>query len=475
MDIFITFSKAVVNSTFTFLFFLRLMGIREERKFTAVKWLGYTVLSTFLIMIVRSVSNIYVVTLVMWMASVLYFLFLYKLQISKVISGVFLSIAIFLLVNTICMISAFAVNYITVKSKDELVWTGIQILLSAICTGFLLFKREFSERIRKLFDKTAKPIAYIFSAIVLVLYAAVGITTIAKEFYALLIFAVAVILLFILILLWYHNEEKNRQHMEELFHKIQDLVASQHKDKEILPALQKQIEELNSRLGKGSEVSKELSADIAAELQELEEVYHDRLREERRAFMHIKGIPETGSYLLTNQLMAYAYEAENIGVTFDVVVEYPISFVLEKKFLTRLQLQRLFVNLIRNAFRAIERKHPPASAGEEEAGGHEQDKPKARDDDGILICMGLSDADTYDIDIYDSGAYFDRSVLEALGKKGNTTGGTGHGYPELLGLLEESGASYILTEFAPGSDLYTKQITITFDGRRRFETVLYNS
>lgn len=475
MDIFMLIANRIVNSSFVFFFFLRLMGIQEERKYVVAKWMGYTIFCTLLDISIRSVSNTYVIILFIWMTSVLFFLFLYKMRLSRIISGTFISMTVFLLANFLCKTGAFIINIVTIKSSDRLVWEGIQLILTAMCTGLLLYKREFNLRLRNLFNKTAKPIAYTFSTIVFLLYTAMGIAKIAKEFYALLIIIVAVVLIFILILLWYHNEEKNRQHMEELFHKIQDLVASQHKDKEILPALQKQIEELNSRLGKGSEVSKELSADIAAELQELEEVYHDRLREERRAFMHIKGIPETGSYLLTNQLMAYAYEAENIGVTFDVVVEYPISFVLEKKFLTRLQLQRLFVNLIRNAFRAIERKHPPASAGEEEAGGHEQDKPKARDDDGILICMGLSDADTYDIDIYDSGAYFDRSVLEALGKKGNTTGGTGHGYPELLGLLEESGASYILTEFAPGSDLYTKQITITFDGRRRFETVLYNS
>lgn len=95
----------------------------------------------------------------------------------------------------------------------------------------------------------------------------------------------------------------------------------------------------------------------------------------------------------------------------------------------------------------------------------------------IMVRLGKIDS-IYGINIYDSGAEFERETLDNLGKKPSTThseeGGTGMGFMNTFETLEKYKASIIIEEFnKPSKDNYTKLISIKFDNQNEFKIKSY--
>ena len=61
----------------------------------------------------------------------------------------------------------------------------------------------------------------------------------------------------------------------------------------------------------------------------------------------------------------------------------------------------------------------------------------------------------------------DRYVLDHLGKRGVTTGGTGHGISDIFEALHRGKMSFFLNQRLPEESIFTKGICITFDGQEK--------
>lgn len=97
----------------------------------------------------------------------------------------------------------------------------------------------------------------------------------------------------------------------------------------------------------------------------------------------------------------------------------------------------------------------------------------------ILVRIGKIN-NVYSLYIYDSGAEFEKEVLENLGKKPITTytdtGGTGMGFMNTFDTLNRTKASLIINEIGkPCIDNYTKVLIFKFDNNNEFEVESYRN
>ena len=97
----------------------------------------------------------------------------------------------------------------------------------------------------------------------------------------------------------------------------------------------------------------------------------------------------------------------------------------------------------------------------------------------ILVRIGKIN-NVYSLYIYDSGAEFEKAVLENLGKKPITThadtGGTGMGFMNTFDTLNKTKASLIINEIGkPCIDNYTKVLIFNFDNNNEFKVESYRN
>lgn len=115
--------------------------------------------------------------------------------------------------------------------------------------------------------------------------------------------------------------------------------------------------------------------------------------------------------------------------------------MLREKKIRELDFLQLIGDLMRNAFRAIDRD--------------------GKDQGNILLVMGCI-GDTLQVDIYDDGVPFPMFILNEFGKRGNTVGGTGNGISDMMEVLERYRATFRITEYQE-NNTYTKGISIIWD------------
>lgn len=244
------------------------------------------------------------------------------------------------------------------------------------------------------------------------------------------IFITGVIFSILWVIDWYYNEREKKLLWEDNHRMSQRL----HKSKEIIPALSVVLEELKSNKDSGE------FNDI---LDEIHQLCKEQIDENEKLSIQNKTFPTTEIRVLDEQIQLYETEAIEKDINFDVFVGTPMRQVLREKRIKELDFLRIIGDLMRNAFRAIER-----TGGE---GGN------------ILLVMGCV-GEVLQIDIYDSGAPFPMFVLNEFGKRGNTEGGTGNGLSDTLELLEKYQATFLLTEYEDGA-AYTKGISIIWDDK----------
>ena len=88
------------------------------------------------------------------------------------------------------------------------------------------------------------------------------------------------------------------------------------------------------------------------------------------------------------------------------------------------------------------------------------------------MCFVYNPDGFYELSIYDNGEPFPEYVLEHLGERGVTTGGTGHGLSDVFESMHRGKMSFLLNQLLPKESIFTKGICITFDGR---ENITVNS
>ncbi|SCJ78962.1 Uncharacterised protein [Anaerotruncus sp. 2789STDY5834896] len=311
-----------------------------------------------------------------------------------------------------------------------LVWALCQILF----TLFILNLKLFKEGIRKWLGKGFNRFIILSSWLILCSVTFLG-NLIYKDSRIQLQVSLIIGLSILVSLLWLADEIKKRQERHKLEEANRQLSAEVHKSKEFLPSIHKVIQKQAA-----GAVPRGVQTELARMAQEQE-------LETRCALLEYDPVSATGLYLLDEQLADYRREAIDKDVDLFISVQDPVAPLVENGVITQIRLQRLIGDLMRNAFNAIDRR-PSGPRGQ------------------ILLLLGLTADGCYEIDICDNGAPFPAWVLENLGVRGTTTGGTGNGMADIFDTLALCKASFTLQKESEGQ-LYTKHITISFDGTGR--------
>lgn len=245
---------------------------------------------------------------------------------------------------------------------------------------------------------------------------------------ALTIFLMGTIFGILWIIDWYCTEREKKLLLEDNNRMSKRL----HKSKEIIPALNSALNQLKT--------DNDSSAfnDI---LEEIHQLCKEQLGESEQWDMQDKSFPPTGIHILDEQIQLYGIEAAKKGINFDVFVGTPLSEILKERNIKELDFLRLIGDLMRNAFRAIDKS--------------------GRENGNILLVIGCVN-DVFQVDIYDDGIPFPLFILNEFGKRGNTQGGTGNGIADMLDFLEQHQATYQLIEYEEGAT-FSKGISIIWN------------
>lgn len=235
-----------------------------------------------------------------------------------------------------------------------------------------------------------------------------------------------------------HNAAKEMARIEEN-NKI--LSTKLHKSREILPAMVQVLSNVTEN--NGVEMEQQEAYKL---LQEVNDLYGQQLKENNKEDLQLKNFCSTGLKVLDQQLNIYQREAIDKNINFDIYVQAPINELIKRDDIDQLKFQRAVGDLVRNAFRSVEREDKKCHAKGQ-----------------VLLIIGCRYEEILEINVVDNGAEFPLYVIEAFGKRGITTGGTGNGLADLVEFAKEIKASICLDEFEGRANSFTKKISIIFD------------
>ena len=250
------------------------------------------------------------------------------------------------------------------------------------------------------------------------------------------------IIFFIISRIERHNAEMERAKIEE---NNKNLSTKLHKSQEIIPAVVQILNDVTENSGKEME-----EHETQKLLNEMTDLFGQQLKQNSKEDLQLKNFCSTGLKLLDQQLKVYQMEAVDRGVNFDIYVQAPISEIIKRENIDQLKLQRALGDLIRNAFRAIERNSNKCRAK-----GH------------VLLIIGCRYEGILEIAVVDNGAEFPLHVIEAFGRRGVTSWGTGNGLADTMEFAEETGASICVEEFDGKTNSFTKKVSMIFDKCRK--------
>lgn len=250
------------------------------------------------------------------------------------------------------------------------------------------------------------------------------------------------IIFFIISRIERHNAEMERAKIEENNKKLSTKL---HKSQEIIPAVVQILNDVTENSGKEME-----ELETQKLLNEMTDLFGQQLKQNSKEDLQLKNFCSTGLKLLDQQLKVYQMEAIDRGVNFDIYVQAPISEIIKMGNIDQLKLQRALGDLIRNAFRAIERNSKKCRAN-----GH------------VLLIIGCRYEGILEIAVVDNGEEFPLHVIEAFGKRGVTSWGTGNGLADMMEFAEETGASICVEEFDGKTNTFTKKVSMIFDKCRK--------
>lgn len=250
------------------------------------------------------------------------------------------------------------------------------------------------------------------------------------------------IIFFIISRIERHNAEMERAKIEE---NNKELSTKLHKSQEIIPAVVQILNDVTENSGKEME-----EHETQKLLTEMTDLFGQQLKQNSKEDLQLKNFCSTGLIILDQQLKVYQMEAIDRGVNFDIYVQAPISELIKRDNIDQMKLQRALGDLIRNAFRAIERNREKCRAN-----GH------------ILLIIGCRYEGILEIAVVDNGEEFPLYVIEAFGRRGVTSWGTGNGLADMVEFAQETGASICVEEFDGKTNSFTKKVSMIFDKCRK--------
>ena len=250
------------------------------------------------------------------------------------------------------------------------------------------------------------------------------------------------IIFFIISRIERRNAEMERAKIEENNKKLSTKL---HKSQEIIPAVVQILNDVTENSGKEME-----EYETQKLLTEMTDLFGQQLKQNSKEDLQLKNFCSTGLIILDQQLKVYQMEAIDRGVNFDIYVQAPINELIKRDNIDQMKLQRALGDLIRNAFRAIERNSKKCRAK-----GH------------ILLIIGCRYEGILEIAVVDNGEEFPLHVIEAFGKRGVTSWGTGNGLADMVEFAQETEASICVEEFDGKTNSFTKKVSMIFDKCRK--------
>jgi len=458
MEIINDISRHFVITAVAFFFFTKIRPLNLIIVKNALLCVGFIVLSTSAFALFTNLLNIAepLRTVIVIIASGTIFALILRERIEKMITGLIIVFAVSIILYFISLTASYLITspFLSTDASDDF-WRVV--IASAICivAAVLLGKIKFD--FTSVFKKFANGIFLSISGIVIIFY---GVFTedISDESTRLLFFGF--IVLGYGIFSWLRREttiSKNENAHEVIDKKRQEIIEQKEKDMTVLKdmhdylasvvhrddkklgAMQRAVEKLIMRSQQWDvlEDAKNILDEISISREKDERDYNNKV-------LGGKTLPLTDLQIVDAKFETLAEKAMLKSVDFGLEVNGNASgfgsIILEY------ELSNIIGDLAENAFIAVQ----------------SQDQSK------IQFSIGKSDTG-YELSVSDSGIPFDTDILFKLGTERVTSrpndGGSGYGYETIFGLLDEYGASLIITEYEPVSDDYSKNITIRFDGK----------
>lgn len=241
-------------------------------------------------------------------------------------------------------------------------------------------------------------------------------------------------------------QEKAAQ-LSETKDELYYIKSENHKLNKTLPALEHKyiLLEKQVRTMKDPRFFMEAGSDVKRQKQVLQSIHQDLEAENRKDHFEIELDLTTGLASVDTYLEYQSKYMLEQGIMFDCIIsEKPHC---DKLGLNELDFHQIAANLLSNAVHAVEQQTEGRRA--------------------VILTMGPQGG-TYQIKVTDSGIPFPPSILQDLGRMGNTTDGNGVGYVTLLRILRDCGGSLSIEAYDPPSiSGLTKRVVIRFDGRGR--------
>lgn len=258
-----------------------------------------------------------------------------------------------------------------------------------------------------------------------------------KEFdtYTLIVIALFGVILFI----WAKDTSEQQKIEEDQSKHIEELVRRAHKYKSVIPAVERDLWMEQKRLLK--EHRWEAAAEVGCALDEVSTLRRETSADSVREMLEAN-FSTTGLLLLDSQLQGAREDGAELGIVLDCVVTEPAADLVKQGLLGQFQLQQMVGDLVDNALRAV--------------------RLQKGEDKRVLLILGET-REGYQIRICDTGLPFPAEILREFGKRGLTTGGTGHGLADLCEIMAACGGSIRVEEYGEGA--FTKAISLTMDGR----------
>lgn len=243
------------------------------------------------------------------------------------------------------------------------------------------------------------------------------------------LFLFAIIFSIIILALWLFDKAQEQK-------KMQEMTAYAHRTREVIPSVSRvldKLEDMSAHMEQTSEI-----------IQELKMICNGDMEQTKKEAASIKTFDSTGCFALDEQLERYLEEAAKQGFHLDVMVRAPVKEILHDKKIELYALLQVVGDLYRNAYKAVLKREKQGR---------------------ILLCFGYNSEGIYEISVHDNGSLFPKYVLQHLGERSVPTGGTGHGIADIFEVLERNHISYILNQELPENSIFTKSISLVFDGR----------
>ena len=219
-----------------------------------------------------------------------------------------------------------------------------------------------------------------------------------------------------------------------------------HRDNKLLPAMYNAVSQFLDNQGSNIDAkTKNKGLNILNELDEIVGERKNMIFEIQRTY---KTLTSTGIERIDNILNYMLSKTTENEIQFDFTLTEDIKEIAESV-IPPGKLGTLLADLIENAMIAV---------------SHSTYKK-------ILVTMGIAD-DCLEISVQDSGIPFEAETLANLGLRKTTTyadtSGSGIGYLTIFEILNESGASLTITEYATENYAFTKSIKVRFDGKSEY-------